>query len=355
MSKPNSHLQSLLQSKVLWSLVTILLAFLTIRLVINFSGGMSLQDFLAAFQSADPLFLITALAGMFGFIFFEGEAVLTICRSIGFRQPHRHGFLYAAADTYFSAITPSATGGQPASALFMMRDGIPGTSTTAVLVFNLIMYTLAALVNGLLSMLIRPSFFLHFSTGSKLLILFGLLVLIALSSVFWLVLKKRAVLTVIADKCIRLLTRIRLVRHPEKQAEHLHNMITEYGKAVDMMTGQRRIVIRVFILNLLQRFCQISITVSMYLALGGKAGGIIDIYATQSMVVLGSNSVPIPGSMGITDLLMLDGYMNLMSQSSAFSLELLSRSISFYLCVLLSGLYVLAAYLRMRHCRKKTV
>ena len=53
------------------------------------------------------------------------------------------GVLYSAADIYFSAITPSATGGQPASALLMVGDGIPTAVTTVVLLLNLAMYNLS--------------------------------------------------------------------------------------------------------------------------------------------------------------------------------------------------------------------
>ena len=57
------------------------------------------------------------------------------------------------------------------------------------------------------------------------------------------------------------------------------------------------------------------------------------------MVVLGSNFVPIPGAMGIADGLLLDVFMELCEgAASATNLELLSRAISFYLCVILCGI-----------------
>ena len=52
--------------------------------------------------------------------------------------------------------------------------------------------------------------------------------------------------------------------------------------------------------------------------------------------------------MGVTDYLMLDGYQQLFGKDAAFLLEMLSRSLSFYMCVLTGGLTVLIAYLRLR-------
>ena len=58
----------------------------------------------------------------------------------------------------------------------------------------------------------------------------------------------------------------------------------------------------------------------------------------QIMVVLGSNCVPIPGAMGVADYLMLDAFSQIIDDASAVvNLELLSRTVSFYFCVLLCG------------------
>ena len=75
---------------------------------------------------------------------------------MGYPAKRSHGFVYSAADVYFSAITPSASGGQPASAYFMLKDGIAGTAVMAALLLNLIMYTLAILTIGLVDILIFP-------------------------------------------------------------------------------------------------------------------------------------------------------------------------------------------------------
>ncbi len=48
--------------------------------------------------------------------FFEGEALREIVFHMGYPTKHKDAFVYSAADIYFSAITPSASGGQPASA-----------------------------------------------------------------------------------------------------------------------------------------------------------------------------------------------------------------------------------------------
>ncbi len=342
-----------IKKKWLWTVLALLMAVITVKLVLGFAGDISWHDYINMIRQADPLWLGFALLCMFGFIYFEGAAMLCIIRSLGYKRSRAKSILYASADTYFSAITPSATGGQPASAFFMIRDGIPAASVTAILVFNVIMYTLAVLVNGLVSIFLAPQLLLAFSTLSRVLIAIGLLVLLGMALLFYLILKKRSLLPGLSRRLFNFLHRLHLMRHPEKRQEKFLHMVEEYGEAVDMMTGHRHTVIWTFIYNLLQRMSQIGVTFAMYMALGGSLAGGVRAYLIQSMVVLGSNSAPIPGSMGVTDYLMLDGYLNLMSKDEAVRLQLLSRSVSFYLCVLLSGAIVLGAYIFIKIQKRK--
>ena len=48
--------------------------------------------------------------------------------------------------------------------------------------------------------------------------------------------------------------------------------------------------------------------------------------------------------MGISDYLMIDGFTEIMGEKMAYSVELISRGITFYICVLISGLITLVGY-----------
>jgi hypothetical protein len=58
--------------------------------------------------------------------------------------------------------------------------------------------------------------------------------------------------------------------------------------------------------------------------------------------------------MGITDYMMIDGFSSLMDEAQSANLELLSRGLSFYVCILLCGVIVLVKYLIIRFRREKT-
>ena len=336
-----------IKNKGLWSVITFLLAVFTVFLVVR-SSGMTMEQLQDALSGAAFAWLFPGGLCALGMLVFEGEAVLAILKRAGYPQKQRSGFLYACGDAYFSAITPSATGGQPASAFFMMRDGAPFAVATASLLANLVMYNAAILAVGAFCLLTRPQLYFHFQPGCRLLIVLGITVLAGMGIVFFLLLWRQKTLSKIAQKVLGILQKLHLVRHPQRWEEKLHHTMNEYGACVALLAGSKKMWILAFTFNVLQRIAQFSVTVFAFLSLGGDKDRLFDLWVTQCFVSLGSNCVPIPGSMGVTDYLMLDGYRNLMAKKMAYPLQVLSRGMSFYGTVIISGIVVLAAYLAGR-------
>ena len=329
------------KKKLIWTIVFIAIAGLTVWAITSQNKNFSMSSFLSFVKSANPVFMVAAVFGVLGFIIFEGLALMCICKSFGYKRGFANGYSYSAADIYFSAITPSASGGQPASAFFMMRDGIPGSVVTVSLLINLVMYTFAILILGIVCFVINPLIFLSFSTLSKILIIAGIFAQIILATAFILLLKKEKLLHGICDKFLCLLARLHIIRRLEKKREKLKKWIASYKECAAAISGKRSMLIKALIFNVLQRASLISVTLFAFLASGGEASQVANVWVMQSMVVLGSNCVPIPGAMGVADYLMLDAFSIIMTAQAAVNLELLARSVSFYFCVVLSGLSII--------------
>ena len=109
------------RNKILCFFATIIIAAVTIYVVFR-GGGVSFGQLAESIKEASVPGIILSCISMFGFIFFEGEALREIVFHMGYPTKHKDAFVYSAADIYFSAITPSASGGQPASAFFMIKD-----------------------------------------------------------------------------------------------------------------------------------------------------------------------------------------------------------------------------------------
>ena len=336
--------------KIIGVIVVSVFAIITIYTVFR-GSGISLNELTASLKEASWEGILLASVSMLGFIYFEGEALRVLVRHMGYPAKRSHGFVYSAADVYFSAITPSASGGQPASAYFMLKDGIAGTAVMAALLLNLIMYTLAILTIGLVDILIFPEVFLNFSIGCRVLIVAGGLALAGLGIIFYLLLRKQALIESVGTFFVRILRMIHCGRLADKLEKKLEVSIEKYSSLVDVIFDGKRMLWKVYILNLLQRLSQIIVTLFSFAALHGDLRKLPQLLATQIYVVMGSNCVPIPGGMGVTDYLMLKGYQQLMSREAAFQLEMLSRGLSFYVCIFVSLTAVLIGYVTIREKR----
>jgi len=331
-------------NKILWSIVFLLIAAMTIWAVVNQNGGISVKELLNDFKGERIGWLIASLVAIGLYIWLEGHALLTINRSMGYPGKFSDGLLYSASDIYCSAITPSATGGQPASAYFMIKRGIPGSVATVSLLVNLIMYTLSIVALGVLFLIFKFDIVLALPLPAQLLIYVGVAVQIGMTLVFVLLLWKVRLLWVIGDSSICFLGWLHLLRHTYKKRIKLRRALNSYRDQVKQVSGQTSTLVKAFIYNLLQRSSLITVSGLVCLAMGGTFSDFISVCALQAFVILGASWIPIPGAMGVTDYLLLVGFASYWpgwSEEFAMHLELCSRGVSFYACVLLCGSFVL--------------
>lgn len=339
------------KNKVLWSLLFVVIAVLSVWAVVSQTKNFSFSQFLEFIKNSNPIWLISAIVSMLGFIVFEGVALVLICNSFGYKRGMKHGFIYSAADIYFSAITPSATGGQPACAYFMIKDGIPAMFVTVALIGNLLMYTASIVFLGLFAVLVNLKAFFGFSALSKVLILAGIIAQFFLLTFFILLLLKKGLLHSLCSKVLKFLGKIRIVRNVDKKLKSLEKKMDEYSEHCSLLRGKGKLLFIVFLFNLLQRIAQTAVTPFTFLASGGEVSKAFDVFVNQIYVLVGANCVPIPGAMGVTDYLMLDSFKGLGIGNPEF-LELFSRSLSFYMCIIICGLTVLFSYIATSKVKK---
>ena len=339
--------------KLIWSLLSLLLAILTITTVLSQLGEMPLQQLAESVRDADKRYLAAAAVCGALFLLLEGAAICCILRGAGYDRNVGGGLLYSASDIYFSAVTPSATGGQPASALFMVRDGIPAGVVTATLLINLILYTLSILLLGLGAAATSFRLLYGFRLISKVLIGAGFAILTGLMAMFFALLGKGEAVFGALGSLARLLHRWKLLHRLDYWLGRLDHARQDYDECAELIRGKTSMLIRAFILNFFQRASQIAVPMFTYLALGGRGSQAAKVFASQCFINIGYNCVPVPGAMGVADFLMVDGFSDLMEFEDAIHLEVLSRSISFYICVAVSGVIVLIGSLIQRHRKRR--
>ncbi len=335
-----------LKNNIIWIALLAAISAITIRLVTGCSKGFSWGRFASFLRHAEPAWMLLAAVCAFGFIYFEGLGLQCTCRFLGHGFSAGKGILFSATDIFFSAITPSATGGQPAALIFMMKYGTPAAVSAIALLLNLVMYTVAILLISAVCFAIHPGIFLRMALVPKLFIVFGIIVQIAFIVLFVLCIFNEKLILGFCRWGLRLLCRIHIYKSYNEQYEKLLSMIKQYKECGALLKRETKMLLKVFLCNLAQRLSVISVSVCVFLAVGGRAVDAFRAFSVQALAVLGSNAVPVPGAVGVADYILLSGFKQLVPDP--VGLELLSRGVSFYATILFCGVLMLCVLIKRR-------
>lgn len=341
------------KKRILFALLFIVIAALSIFSVTAFNKSFSIKTFGSFIVSANPLWITLAIICVFLFILFQGWSMISLYEAFGHKEKNINGFFYSCAELYFSAITPSATGGQPAAAYFMIKDGASVPVVTASLLYTMLMYCFSMLIINIVTFIINPSIFMSLDFIAKIFVLVGLVVHIGLIVFYYFVLYRDKILFKICSLFLNIGAKIHLVKNKDKKMQQLTELVDKYREITKIMKEKRLALLKVFLLSFGQRVSQIMIVVFVFLATNGSISNAFTIWSIESLAIMGSYCVPIPGSIGVTDYLMLNGFKKIMTENQAVNLELLGRGLSFYGCIIICGIGVIVKYILLKRRSKK--
>ena len=291
------------QKKTILSILFLaVLMFATYTVLAQCGKELDFGQMLRFLQVGKPLHFACALVCMCLFVVLEGVSLRRINQKLGWDTGFTPNLIYSAADVYYSAITPSAAGGQPASGYYMVRDGIPLSAATSSLMLNIVCYTASLDIIGVAAMATNFPLFLRLAWPVQLLILLGIGIQFVLLVFFLLCMFKSDLVLGMSRGVIRFLGKLHLVRDPAAKEEKIHHTVEQYAQCVSLMAGSRRLFLEVLVLNLAQRVVQMLITCFVCTAVptGLNFGQVL---ARQAFCLTGSNSIPLPGSVGAFEYL----------------------------------------------------
>ncbi len=234
----------------------------------------------------------------------------------------------------------------------MHKDRVPAAVSTIALLLNLVFYTASILVVGLICLIFYPVVLGEFDPLSMTLITIGFITQFVLMLLFILLVYKSAIVKSLAYGVLKFGQKIHLVKRMDKKLKKLDDMEREYKECADLILQNKKTLSKAFLCNFLQRVSQILVSVFVYIGVTHGFRGALKAFSVQGFVALGSNAVPIPGAIGAADYLYVDGFEDLL-KNTVVSVELVSRGISFYVCVLICGIFTLAVYSKYNFKGKK--
>lgn len=331
-TKTNKYLKSMILSIVL---IGITFYFLF--------RGSEISELITAIKSVNSFYLIAGLALMFMFIIFEALSIKILLKSFNYRVPFLKCIKYAFIGFYFSSITPTSFG-QPAQVYYMKKDGIEiGESSLSILIIT-ISYQVAIILLGIIMFSVRTKLITENFGIMKFLVIFGLIMNFSIIVIFIFTALQNNFLKRVINGSIRFLSKLKIVKNPEETLNKSDIQINQYKKGAEYLKINPSILLWVLLERTMQILSRLSVTFAVYKAFGLSGHGLIDIIALQTILALAVESVPIPGSIGAFEAGFLRANKVIFGEDKLLPAMLLSRGISYYVMLLISGGVVLLAH-----------
>ena len=329
----------------------ILIFYLTVRSVFH---GVDLHATMRALQTANPLFILFGILCVICFILGESVIIHFLLRNLGTRVPFFHCCLYSFVGFFYSSITPSASGGQPMQLFYMRKDKLPVGVSTVVLAIVSITYKMVLVVVGAAVLLIRPRALIDPIRPVIPIFYFGFLLNIVFVSFLVLLVFRPGILRAAALRILRLIHRIRPFQNLEKQTGRIDNLIEQYRGTAEFFRSHRSVILRVFLLTVMQRFLQFFLTWLAYKAFGLSGHSLWVIVGLQALISVAADMLPFPGGMGISENLFLRIFLPVFGSTFVLPGMMFSRGLSYYTQLLISAIMTVAAMFFFHLRQKRT-
>ena len=303
-------------------------------------------------RNANPWWLLAAVAAAFGHVFCNGLAIPALFSSLGRRVTVLQSLRYSLIEFFFSSVTPANSGGQPAQALALVRDGHSASETAMGLVMLGMLYKLSLVVLFLLALVLDFRFMLSQIRLIPVIFTLGCVLTAGIVVLTNLLLFRPALVNGLLDLLLRLMRRLPFIKNPEGKYETLRGHAEEYHECALFMKTHLWAVARTFLVSLAQRVCILLVACFVFLALGAPARVIRRVWELQLLIAVSVDMLPLPGGVGAAEAVSLQLYEGALGPVLMYPAMLLWRGVSYYLILAVSGAAVLAFRLAARRKRQ---
>lgn len=339
------------KKKLFWEVVFLIVVFA--GTVYGVFHGEDLGKSIRIIREVKKIYLLPAVVCVVFFIWGESIIIHYLMRTLGTRLKKWTCFLFSSIGFFFSCITPSASGGQPAQIYYMRRKNIPIPVATLVLMIVTITYKAVLVLVGLTIIVFGQGFMHRYLTGILPVFYLGI-VLNVLCVGFMLILVFHTTLAQsLMEKGLGILEKLHLMHYKQSRHEKLNAAMEKYKETAVYFKTHKHVVLIVLAITFAQRFALFLSTYFVYLAFGLSDYAVGTIVMLQAVISISVDMLPLPGGMGISEKLFLTIFVPVFGAQLVLPGMILSRALSYYTELLLSALLTILAHFTLGRERKK--
>ncbi|MGI6612668.1 MAG: lysylphosphatidylglycerol synthase transmembrane domain-containing protein [Candidatus Nanosyncoccaceae bacterium] len=316
----------------------LMILLVTAILLLTIALTDSPEDVLATIRAANPLWLLVAVGFYLLHWSIDSWALHQLILKVGTSK-----YLFvesvktAITGTFFSNLTPSASGGQPMQILRMKKHGIPVGRGTAIMTIRFIVFQSAAALSGIALLIMRYGYFQTRVSNFRILAIVGLVVNVTAGALLLLASIYPKLAHWVARAITRVLAKIKLIRRREDALEKVDQVMADFAQWPKLIKGDKKLIAGQIIATFLQMTSYYSTVYFVFKAIGAPTADYILVLTAAACVWLAASFVPLPGGSGGTEGMFVLFFSTIFVDSSVGVALLLWRFVTFYLPIFIGG------------------
>lgn len=333
------------------------IAFLLVLLALTLWLIFRDQDFepiMQTLQSVPPIYIIVGVILVNLYVCGEAVIIKYLLHAVQIKAPILNCIRYSFVGFFFSCITPSATGGQPAQIFYMQKQKIRISTATIILMLVTIEYKFVLVFIGLALALFGQELVHTLTLEAQFYLYLGLGLNVFCVTFMSLLVFKPETAKFLITKLFQLLQRLHIVKNKNNRMERLEASMDNYKLASQFLRENKLVILNTTLITFVQRILLFTVTYIVYRSFGLNTVSAFTIILLQASISVSVDMLPLPGGMGISERLFLQTFAPIFG-STALTLSgmLLSRGISYYMLIIISGIISCITHLTITSGRTK--
>ena len=300
-----------INGKLLFNIAVLLIsAYLIVYFFVSEDGMIDLLSTPGSFNIG--LIIIAFL------IFLSNTVIDSIVTLIMIRSKFPHFSFFDAikvsfVGVFFSAITPSSTGGQPMQLYLMAKNNISVGFGSACMTQKFIVYQIVTTTFSVIAIITRYDFFksAFINFWSTAFVVLGLSTQLIITAAFLLVSFSHKATGGLISLIEKILSKLKFVKNTERKINKLREEVEMFHQGNKLLFTDKIMLVKIYLLVIVQVFAILSVPYLIYLSFGMPQasieagitpGNIFDFICIQSFVLFTSNLIPLPGASGGAEL-----------------------------------------------------
>lgn len=289
----------------------------------------------------NPYWIVLAIIAMVMYWILEAEVLYMIASSLKAKIRFRDSFKVTMTGQFFNSITPFATGGQPAQAYELSKNGVEIGVGSSILTGKFIVYQSVLTLYSFVILAFKLSFFKTKLPNFTHLATIGFVVNTAVI-VFLILLSSYMNFShfIIVSFC-KTLEKFKIIKDSDKLIEKIQRQLILFRDSFVIIRNNPLLIFKTSLLTMLQLLSFFIIPYFIYRAFGLNSDFIGNMIAAKAFVVMITSFIPIPGASGGAEGSFYMFFSIFFGKNIIGIAVLVWRIITFYFNILFGGLFTL--------------